>query len=188
MPRRHQKPESTKHREGDFMYYTYYHEFKTKDGEIVYHKNCCKKRIRKNNNREDTPRMIKKKKERLILELKKKLLTAVNSFSLLDLETIIKIAERDPVFIVKTIATHGDSANNGGSGSVSGSIGTDCGGYGGNTIKARAYSDNDSISTGDSTDNGSTGGGSDNGSTDNGSNDSISTGDSTDNDNIRSRL
>jgi len=180
MPRRHQKPESTKHREGDFMYYTYYHEFKTKDGEIVYHKNCCKKRIRKNNDREDTPRMIKKKKERLILELKKKLLTAVNSFSLLDLETIIKIAERDPVFIVKTIATHGDSANNGGSGSGSGSIGTNYGDNGENTIKDRAYSDNDSIST-------------DNGSTDNGSTDSISTGDSTDNgstdnDNIRSRL
>jgi len=175
MPRRHQKPENTKHREGDFMYYTYYHEFKTKDGEIVYHKNCCKKRIKgRNNDREDTPRMIKKKKERLILELKKKLLTAVNSFSLFDLEAIIEIAERDPVFIVKTIATHGDCSNNGGSGSGSGfGSGTDYGDNCQNTIKSHAYSD-DGISTGDST-----GDSTDNGSTYN---------ESIDNGNIRSRL
>jgi hypothetical protein len=101
------------------MYYTYYHEFKTKDGEIVYHKNCCKKRIRgKNPDRKDTPRMIKKKKERLILDLKKKLLTAVNSFSLLDLEVINKIAERDPVLIMKIVATYYDSTDSGDGGST----------------------------------------------------------------------
>ncbi len=111
MPRL-QKPENTKHRDGDFMYYTYYHEFKTKDGQIVYHKNCCKKRITPRRDKQiKTPRMIKKEKERLVRELKKKLLGAVDSLSLLDLHKIVELVDNNPLLFAERL-TNEDSENN----------------------------------------------------------------------------
>ena len=111
-----EKPTNTKHREGDYMCYTYYREFKQKDGAIVYHKNKCRKRVKPEAEKKKRGRKVcdavsrykklKKQKETAIRELKKKLILKVDSFSLSDLRVIADMVDNSPgMFAERVINT-----------------------------------------------------------------------------------
>ena len=116
-----EKPINTKHREGDYMCYTYYHESKLKNGSIVYHKNCCRKRIKPENEKKKRgPKVcdavsrykkLKKEKEMAIRELKKKLILKVDSFSLSDLRGIVKIVDDSPCIFAERLINADNTDN-----------------------------------------------------------------------------